>query len=610
MGLLDRNLQKPTDTEGEEEEVGDSRNDFQISYLVRNRPSQFIFYSLNMSTSDQPSDSKKYMDKYLQTNVPTYQLKTDLYKNVVRDLNDAREWGFEFKPATAFKEAYEALRLDISGGKVTMLKIWHLIQALLGEDLDINPSASMEISLVIGARRHLELIHRKYILDKVETDPTQAARGGVGDLYKIHAFLRILLRNDGVLDIDATDGYMERLVDTTWQQIFFCLRFGYYDEARYVAVSSRASHQFAAQLAEWISTGGTVSQETAAAAAEEFENMLMIGGGLGLSEHEKKKLLLHAIISGSRKHIEWLSKNQDTYFSSIYDFLWLALSSLRDCSGGGAASSSVILDEAMVPYSLGYLQVYLNEVEPSMYPQDGLYQLAYPYALLLSLQFLPAVESLVKETEGDEGYNIDAVHILIALADHGVLSEGAEAAASMIYQYGAAYLRLDNLSAALEYYVQAASAMGGGELSWTAGGESTDQGRQRQLMLKELLKELLLCDGGISLLLGEDGPCKGAELSRFLIDKTAQQFLLEAASQCQDGGTKKRIHKYVSSMFGSSSTSQDLPHECTPGSKALAKREWQSSGGRCLFCKDKLVFLPDIHQYVRHQIQVHKKQYK
>ncbi|KAI3908742.1 hypothetical protein MKW98_029292 [Papaver atlanticum] len=190
-----------------------------ISYLVRNRPSQFIFYSLNMSTSDQPSDSKKYMDKYLQTNVPTYQLKTDLYKNVVRDLNDAREWGFEFKPATAFKEAYEALRLDISGGKVTMLKIWHLIQALLGEDLDINPSASMEISLVIGARRHLELIHRKYILDKVETDPTQAARGGVGDLYKIHAFLRILLRNDGVLDIDATDGYMERLVDTTWQQL-------------------------------------------------------------------------------------------------------------------------------------------------------------------------------------------------------------------------------------------------------------------------------------------------------------------------------------------------------------------------------------------------------
>ncbi|KNA08081.1 hypothetical protein SOVF_165920, partial [Spinacia oleracea] len=150
--------------------------------------------------------------------------------------------------------------------------------------------------------------------------------------------------------------------------------------------------------------------------------------------------------------------------------------------------------------------------------------------------------------EMGEGFNIDAVHIAITFADHGVFSEGAASGqkiglmdafaevSSMIRQYGSAYLRIGNLSMALEYFAQAAAAVGGGQLSWVGRG-SLDQQRQRSLMLKQLLTELLLRDNGIHLLLGPRGAGEEAELRRFFTDAgSRQQFLLEAARQCQETG--------------------------------------------------------------------------
>ncbi|GFS36912.1 nucleoporin interacting component (Nup93/Nic96-like) family protein [Actinidia rufa] len=214
-------------------------------------------------------------------------------------------------------------------------------------------------------------------------------------------------------------------------QDLLCLRTGYYDEARNVAASSRVSHHFAAQLSEWIATGGMVSPETAASASEECEK-LRIGDRVGRAAYDEKKLLLYAIIS--------------------------------------------VLDDGYSPDSLDDLQVYLNKFEPSYYTKNGKDPLVYPYVLLLGIQLLPAVLYLSKDM-GDEGYSIDAVHISIVLADHGILSANAGAgqtlgvmdafaeASSIIRQYGSVYLRPDNLSIALEYYAHAAAAEGGGQLS-------------------------------------------------------------------------------------------------------------------------------------------------
>ncbi|KAG0501120.1 hypothetical protein HPP92_001192 [Vanilla planifolia] len=90
--------------------------------------------------------------------------------------------------------------------------------------------------------------------------------------------------------------------------------------------------------------------------------------------------------------------------------------------------------------------------------------------------------------------------------------------------------------------------MGGGELSWIGKG-SVDQQRQRNLMLKKLLTEILLRDDGILLLLGPRGTGEEGELKRFFMDwKTREQFLLEAAAQCQEIGLYDKsveIHKRV-----------------------------------------------------------------
>lgn len=298
-----------------------------------------------------------------------------------------------------------------------------------------------------------------------------------------------------------------------------------------------------------------VSSKTAAAASEECEKLLRIGDRIGRASYDKKKLLLYAIISGSRRLIDRILRELPTLFNTIEDFLWFKLSAIRDYSDG---SSSTVLNDGFPPYTLDDLQMYLNKFEPSHYTKSGKDPLVYPYVLLLSIQLLPAVLFLSKDM-GDEGYGIDSVHISIVLADHGVLSEGSSAAqkhgvmdafaeaSSIIRQYGSAYLRNGNLPMALEYFAQAAAAVGGGEKSWTGRG-NLDQQRQKIMMLKQLLTELLLHDAGIYLLLGGRGAGEEGQLGRFLIDaKTRQQFLLEAAQQCRDCGLyDKAIHFIVS----------------------------------------------------------------
>ncbi|KAK2406591.1 nuclear pore complex protein NUP93A [Trifolium repens] len=375
-----------------------------------------------VSISSTPQVSSGSMEIVPMTSRPTMEKKASVYAELVKNLNRARQSGLPFKLATAFKGIYESLGIDASGGKsVTMRKIWHLVQMLMDEDSTLR-HVSKKMSLIIGARRHLEWGHEKYITDTIQNHPAQASLGGgVGNLQRIRAFLRIRLRDYGVLDFDAGDAWRQPPVDTTWQQIYFCLRSGYYDEARNVALSSRASHQFVPLLIEWINTGGMVPEEVATAASEKCERMLRTGDRVGRTAYDKKKLLLYAIISGSRRHIDRLLRDQPTLFSTIEDFLWFKLSAVRDCPSG---SSSIVLSDGLIPYSLDDLQSYLNKFEPSYYTKNGKDPLVYPYILLLSIQLLPAVLYLSKET-GDEGHNIDAAHLSIVLADHGVLSEGA-----------------------------------------------------------------------------------------------------------------------------------------------------------------------------------------
>lgn len=525
-----------------------------------------------MTSSPVVSSGPSGLELALLADKPIVEKKAAAYAEVVKNLNSARQHGLPFKPAAAFRNAYDSLKLDSSGTKsVSMLKIWHLIMALMGEDPTVKRNVSKRMSLVIGARRHLEWGHEKYVMDMIHSHPAQAALGGaVGNLQRIRAFLRMRLRDYGVLDFDAGDARRQPPIDTTWQQIYFCLRTGYYDDALGVSQTSRVSQQFTPLLAEWITTGGMVSAETAAAASEECEKILRMVDRVGRPSYDKKKLLLHAIISGSRRLIDRLLRELPTIFNTIEDFLWFMLSSVRESSGG--SSSSVVLNGGVSSYSLEDLQAYLNKFEPSYYTKNGKDPLVYPYVLLLSIQLLQGVLHLSKDI-GDDGYSVDSVHISIVLADYGVLSECSGSGqklgvmdalaetSSIIRQYGAAYLRHGDLLMALEYYAQAAAAVGGGQLSWI-GRASVDQQRQRTLMLKQLLTEILLRDGGIPLLLGSRGAGEEGQLGRYLSDgKTRQEFLFEAARQCQDAGLYDKSIE-LQKRIGGFSAALDTINKC------------------------------------------------
>ncbi|XP_004236591.1 nuclear pore complex protein NUP93A [Solanum lycopersicum] len=542
------------------------RTNISESSPLRGRQGQIASLTYSPQISSGPSS----MEPLALTNRPIVEKKAAAYGEVVKNLTSARERGLPFKPATAFKCALESLGLNASGGKsVGIQKIWHLLSSLMGEDSAVQRNVSKKMSLVIGARRHLEWGHEKYIMETIQAHPAQAALGGaVGNLQRIRAFLRIRLRDYGVLDFDAADARRQPPVDTTWQQIYFCMRTGYFNEAREISQQSRMSHQFAPLLTEWISTGGMVSAEMAAVASEECEKMFRLGDRGGRPTYDKKKLLLYTIISGSRRQIDRFLREFPTLFSTIEDFLWFQLSAVRE----SPARSSAVLSEGLAPYTLDDLQAYLNKFESSHYTKNGKDPLVYPYVLLLSIQLLPAVLYLSKDM-GDEGYNVDAVHMAIVLADYGVLSEGTwvgqkfgvmdafAEASSIIRQYGSFYLRHGDLLMSLEYYVQAAAAVGGGQLSWSGRG-NIDQQRQRTSMLKQLLTELLSRDGGIDILLGPRGTGEEGQLGRFLTDeKTRQQFLLEAARQYQDAGLYDKSIE-IQKRVGAFSAALDTINKC------------------------------------------------
>ena len=60
-------------------------------------------------------------------------------------------------------------------------------QTLVGEDIAVQRNVSRKMSLVIGARRHLEWGHEKYIMDTIQSHPVQV----------IKLFIKILVPVDG-----------------------------------------------------------------------------------------------------------------------------------------------------------------------------------------------------------------------------------------------------------------------------------------------------------------------------------------------------------------------------------------------------------------------------
>ncbi|GBG69349.1 hypothetical protein CBR_g4043 [Chara braunii] len=525
--------------------------------------------------------------------------KVAAYAAVVERVNAAHESNQDFKVATAFKEAYEFSVGEPAGTRsVTMLKIWRLLQAMLegeeggggggrggggggggGGGRRTFADLPRKMQMVIGARKHLEMGHEKHLLDLIQSHANWAGLGGsTGNLQRVRAFLRVRLHDQGPLDFDVKDSQRQPPLDTTWHQIYFCLRTGYYEEARSVAQASRVSRPFAGHLGEWIDRGGAVTPATAAAVTEECERMIRTGERHGKPGYDKQRMLLYVIVSGSRMLGERLLAQIPGLFRTIEDFMWFKLALVRDaaaygCPGSGpegggslllggegrtflstSSSSTAFVSTAAPsapePYTLDQLQIYLRQYPDSYYTKNGRDPLVYPYVLLLSLQLHASIVYLFKD-HTSEDFRVDAVHIGVALADCGVLNEGPEVErgqislvttdavsdiASIIRQYGMSFARAGDLQHALEYYVAAATAMGGGAASMT-GQATREQRKDRQGMLEACLRELLQTYSGVALLLGQAMGVSEGQLRRFVEDESSRrELVISAARECQDRG--------------------------------------------------------------------------
>lgn len=64
----------------------------------------------------------------------------------------------------------------------TILSNVNVVQALMGEDATKH-NVSRKISLVMGARHHLELGHEKFMMDTIQSHPAQVINHGLVVLY-------------------------------------------------------------------------------------------------------------------------------------------------------------------------------------------------------------------------------------------------------------------------------------------------------------------------------------------------------------------------------------------------------------------------------------------
>ena len=242
------------------------------------------------------------------------------------------------------------------------------------------------------------------------------------------------------------------------------------------------------QLGEWVAKRGSVSPNTAAAVLEKCERMVRSSDRAGRGGYDKKKLLLYTIVCGSRQQADGLLRDMPSLFSTIEDFLWFRLAMIGNPSDLSRTSA-----DGSMSYTLEELQSYLTKFQPSQYTKNGKHPLVYPYVLLLSLQFHTAIVYMIKEDS-----HVDSVHIAIAVADYGCFSDGsagvkrlgskdaASEVASIIRHFALTYVRHGNMPLALEYYAQAVAAVGGGAVAWSGHGNS-DQQRQHQMLLKQLI---------------------------------------------------------------------------------------------------------------------------
>uniref|UniRef100_A0A061SE68 Nuclear pore protein n=1 Tax=Tetraselmis sp. GSL018 TaxID=582737 RepID=A0A061SE68_9CHLO len=461
---------------------------------------------------------------------PELEPRAQVYLGVVREMHSAKAQQQQFNAVAAFGKALDSVAEVKQGARAASVRdLWTLLlrmveQAEGARGIVSDPDAAQRSALLIGARQHLEAGHSNYIRAVIQRNVGTARLGGSPSrLEHVRAFLRVMLKDEGQLDFDRGS------VPTTWRQLHFCIRSGFYDEAKQVAATVtdfRAGDftqaQFQSALSAWLQSGVVPDGNLSTQLQVECQKLLADRGRPASNISElRQKLLLLTVLSGDREAADQLLRDAPQLFPTIEDFMWFRIAAIRETG----ASSLPGLSTGRRAYTLSDLQQYLGKYPASHYSKDGKEPLLYAVVLLLSLQFRQAVSFLAKDPS-THAHRIDAIHIAAALVHHDLADAGGSSDAgargrgvdfgALLHDYAQAFVK-DHPHTALEYYMLAATA--------TAGQHNQPAALKARGVM---LRELLLLSGDMSLV------APGGPLSKFVPDAASREELLsQVAYECQ-----------------------------------------------------------------------------
>lgn len=327
-------------------------------------------------------------------------------------------------------------------------------------------------ALAAGARRHLERGHAAHVRSTISRYKLAAERGADPDsLREVQAYIQVKFRDRGPLDFASPNG-----LDTSWIQLFYCLRSGFDAAARRAAercgdlmmvgggigggggrggmglgsLGAGGEGGMRQLVDEWLRNGCRLPDRTAAALSREAERLLRDKNGLRHSPRAPYQALTCALLAGDARSVDALggvlqSLQLPAILSTIEDFMWAKLALVAGGATGGPGSSSSAAAAAagpsgsfaaagglggggggapmsgVAPYTLADLQADINRWPPQYYSKQNREPLLYVTVLLLSLQLGPALRFLWRD-DTTKPYRLDAVHLGLALQAEGALA--------------------------------------------------------------------------------------------------------------------------------------------------------------------------------------------
>ncbi|WFC93471.1 nuclear pore complex subunit [Malassezia brasiliensis] len=358
------------------------------------------------------------------------------YDTVIARMNRARA---EHEPAPvvhAFMETVESMVQDASR-KRALLEAWtvlkYMVRGASGErscaaaylDLDAfrgAPGAALREAWVAGARAYLEAQFSAYMEQVIAAAPLQAQRGGVPTVRAtVAAFLRAQLRTPQGAWPAGVAREMDSETDTPlWAHLFYLVRTGHGAEALQCAhaneaVLQRADGAFLAYFKAWLDA--PARQLPRAMREHLMAEYVTRFRATSLDAQDPYHYALYRLMG----RFDVAKKFPAALVGSTENWLWLQLCLTCEAPGDGDAQ-----DPTLRALTLRDLAGKLEKYGAAHFDPKGTRPLHYFQLLLLVGEFERAVAFLYAQP----AYQVDAVHLAIALSYYGLLRVPAAADAS------------------------------------------------------------------------------------------------------------------------------------------------------------------------------------